>query len=106
MTEQNGRIESTMLGIEDHGILTSFLYLQFAGSGQGFGGYTLTGGAMAYWMKRVLETVGVEKWEDLKGKHVRIRRKGFSDPIEALGHIVEEKWFYPRDEFRREFPHD
>ena len=37
----NARITSTMLGIEDHGILTCMLHLQQEGCGQAFGGYRL-----------------------------------------------------------------
>lgn len=106
MVEQNGIIRSTFLGSEDHGIPTAWLHLDFAGSGQGFGGYTLTGAAAAFWIKRVLETVGAESWEKLPGKHVRVRREKSYDAILAIGHIIEDKWFYPRDEFRKEFPHD
>ena len=36
---RNAVIQSTMLGYEDHGILTCFLHLDYSGAGQGFGGY-------------------------------------------------------------------
>lgn len=61
----NAKIKSTMLGYEDHGILTCYLILDQAGSGQGFGGYRLDApkdqlSVMGtFWLKRVLETVGV-----------------------------------------------
>ena len=38
---KNAIITGTYLGIEDHGILTFWLYLDYGGSGQGFGGYQL-----------------------------------------------------------------
>lgn len=39
--EEIGRVKSVFLGIEDHGILTFMVMLDFGGSGQGFGTYTL-----------------------------------------------------------------
>lgn len=85
---QIGRIESTMLGQEDHGIMTSYLYLDFGGSGQGAGGYGLdtyedAPGAgkrvgTAFGMDlimRILETVGVSKWEDLVGVQILALRE-------------------------------
>lgn len=38
---KNAKITGTMLGIEDHGILTAMLYLDYGGTAQGFGGYQL-----------------------------------------------------------------
>lgn len=38
---KNARIESTMLGYEDHGILTAFVTVGGDGWGCGFGGYGL-----------------------------------------------------------------
>ncbi len=35
----NARIDSTMLGIEGHGIMTCMIGLDYGGSHQGFGGY-------------------------------------------------------------------
>ena len=97
----NAQIESTMLGYEDHGILTCFLMLKQKGSGQGFGGYRLDApeGYSIYtdfWIKRILEVVGVEKWEDLKGKYVQVKGEHYG--IEAIGHITDDKWFNPRQE--------
>ena len=39
----NARIRSTTLGVEDHGIFTAWLNLDYGGSGQGFGGWALDG---------------------------------------------------------------
>src|SRR5213594_3604403 len=79
-----GRIERTMLGTEDHGIFTFMIQLDFGGTGQGFGGYALDqpkGRAQNYKGRhgtafgmeaiiKLLDAVGVESWEDLKGKEV------------------------------------
>jgi hypothetical protein len=73
------KIDSTMLGFEDHGILTAMLYVSYGGSAQGVGGYVLD-----YWSepdKRrmahalcgqfilgVLRATGASKWEAVKGR--------------------------------------
>ena len=102
MYEVNGKIHSTMLGIEDHGIMTFFINIDFDGHGQGFGGYALDGrsGTQGHsksitCIRKILQTVDVMKWEDLEGKYVRIRKdKEYGGgPIKAIGHIMEDKWF-------------
>lgn len=100
----NARIESTMLGIEDHGIMTFMVTLNYGSSGQGYDGYSFdsynketkkrVGNAFGIEaIRSLLEAVGVTCWEDLKGKYVRVEREeGWSGKIYAVGHIVESKW--------------
>ena len=47
---------------------------------------------------RILETVGVDSWEDLAGQYIRIKDNGFG-PINEIGHIMENKWFNIKDFF-------
>ncbi len=77
-----------MLGIEDHGIPTFFLYLDYGGASQGFGGFTLSSVDQII---ELLKIVGVEKWEDLKGKHVRVKSQHGN--ILALGHFLKDHWY-------------
>lgn len=104
---KNAIIERTMLGKEDHGIMTAFLYLNFGGAGQGFGGYALDEFnqllnkrvGMAYGMKfliRILEVLEVEKWESLPGQHLRVDAEW--GRIHGIGHILKNNWFYPDKE--------
>jgi hypothetical protein len=112
METKNAIITSTSLGVEDHGIFSAFLTLDFGGSGQGFGGYALdqhngkrgqdskrigTAYGMEF-IRRIMDTVGVSKWEDLRGKYIRVR----SDhrKIEAIGHLIEDRWFCPETDLR------
>lgn len=101
METKNATIESTMLGTEDHGILTFYLSLDYGGSGQSAGGYGLDDydktlkrrKGTAYGLQliqAVMETVGVTKWEDLKGKHIRVQAEHTS--IKSIGHFLENKW--------------
>ncbi|QLQ11141.1 MAG: hypothetical protein HZY75_13160 [Nocardioidaceae bacterium] len=75
------RIKSTMLGYEDHGILTVFLHCEGAGSGVGVGGMALDAYdedrkervGSAYGLDHItalMRVVGVSQWEHLAGKDV------------------------------------
>lgn len=97
----NAKISSTMLGIEDHGIMTFSLMMDMGGTGQGFGGYALDGNSggkghakSILAVRKLLETVGVMRWEELKGQLVRIKKDSeWNGPIKAIGHIIDDKWF-------------
>jgi hypothetical protein len=103
---RNAVITGTMLGVEDHGILTAFVYLDYSGSSQGFGGYAFDcydrerdarkGSAFAAeFIRELLDTVGVDQWEKLRGINVRVRAN--HNRVEAIGHIIKSKWFVPED---------
>ena len=102
---KNATITRTMLGVEDHGIFTFMLTLDYGGTGQGAGGYSLdefvkdeSAGrgrrvGTAYGMDlimAVLKVVGVEKWEDLKGEHIRVRCEHVK--VHAIGHFLKDEW--------------
>ena len=111
-----GRIETTMLGTEDHGIFTFMITLDFGGTGQGFGGYALdtpTGRGLrfkgrhgtAFGMEAImqlLDAAGVESWEDLKGKEVWAYRDrdglgGMIKGIEAPAYRKHKGAFFIED---------
>lgn len=97
-TEQimhNAVIKRAMLGLEDHGIMTWMLHLEFQSAGQGFGGRSLDGAGdfMSKSIRHVLETVGVDDWCDLKGKLIRIKKDSYNGPITEIGHILDDRWF-------------
>ena len=98
---QNAIITSATLSNEDHGVLSSFLNLDFGDSGQGFGGYALFSpghsDATGLWIWRCMECAGVSRWKDLPGKTVRVH--GDHSKIHAIGHIVKDIWFNPSEEF-------
>ena len=106
---KNAIIESAEITNDDHGVLSAWVYLDYGGSGQGFGGYVLylpssfehhdikgpnyTG----HWIWRVMEIAGVSKWSNLKGKSIRV--KASYDKVYAIGHIVKNDWFEPSVDF-------
>lgn len=96
METENARIDSTFLGIEDHGIMTYWLHLSYAAAGQGFGG------RMSFAVsdiRKILETVGVSNWESLPGHNIRARHD--NQRVYAIGHFMKDQWYSP-DEAREE----
>jgi hypothetical protein len=109
MEEKNAVIVSVLITNDDHGLLSAWLHLDYGGSGQGFGGYNLylpkifthTGNQKNYaglFIWRCMEIGGVDEWSKLVGKTIRVRGEFFG-PIDAIGHIVKDDWFYPKKEF-------
>lgn len=92
---RNARIKSTMLGFEDHGLLTFWLTLDYGGNiEQGFGGLNLSyKGANLSLLGSLLRTVGVDSWEKLPGQIVQARIAG--GRVVALGHALNGTWFDP-----------
>ena len=101
----NARIESTMLGREDHGIMTWMIFISFGASSCscGVGGYALDSydkdtktrvfrAESMESVSKVLEVVGVDKWEDLPGKYIRFEDNGWGSTITKIGNIIEDKW--------------
>lgn len=111
LVERNAIIESATITSDDHGLLSSWLTLDYGGSGQGFGGYALYLPAnfknhdlrapnyAGHFIWRVMEIADVTRWEHLKGKTIRVRAT--HGGVEAIGHIVKDDWFSPADDFKR-----
>jgi hypothetical protein len=113
MTIENVVIESTMLGTQDHGIMTFMLMLKGDGWGCGFGGYCLdtydkkigdrvgvASGLQA--IMEVLKTLEVDRWEDLKGTFVRCETEGWGGKVTKIGHLIKNQWFSLKDFFSKE----
>ena len=110
----NVKIESTTLGIEDHGFMTFWLNLIWEGSGQGFGGYAIGEATEKNrgvshsglrcgieCIRKILETAGVSQWEKLPGKYLRIKTRGHNGKIFAIGNIINDKWFDIEEHFNQ-----
>jgi len=84
-----------MLGYEDHGILTFFITLDYGDGGhQSFGGYSLGKAYTTKVIEGILKVVGVDRWEKLKGQHIRVKAE--HTKVHEIGHILEDKWFNPK----------
>ena len=101
---RNAIIKSTQITNSDHGCLTIWLNLDYGGSGQGFGGFSLynpkqnSKNYAGLFIWRVLEVVDVTSWEHLVGKTIRVKSK--HSEINAIGHVIEDSWFNPSEEFK------
>ena len=105
-TIENALIESVDLSMADHGCLTLAMTLKGSGWGVVYGGYCLGKGYLGAddnffsgsaagieYLIRIMDTVGVERFQNLKGKYVRVATKGLSGPVKIIGNIIEDKWF-------------
>lgn len=111
MSIENAKITGTRISMADHGCLTFDLILEGASWGCSFGGYCIghgylgakefkadSGGGLVAMMK-IMDTVGVERWEDLKGKYIRCKTNGWGGTIDEIGNLIEDKWFNIREFF-------
>lgn len=86
MKKQIGKITSTMLGVEDHGIFSASLVMDYGGSGQSIGGFSLDepfqingrhagrrGTAEGHeFIIRLMRACGVSRWEALPGRTIYV----------------------------------
>lgn len=109
MTEiVNAVIESVTLDDANRGMLSSYVFLDYGGSGQGFGGYALylprnysnheLKSMAGHFIWRCMEIAGVTSWDKMKGKTVRVRIE--NGLAVAIGHIIKDDWFEPAKDFK------
>lgn len=89
---RNAIIKDVSIFIEDHGILTSFVDLDYGNSAQGFGGYSLEE-SMGRWLRGLFKVFGVTDIKSLKGKPCRVRIEG--GLARSIGHLLDDRWFTP-----------
>ena len=103
---ENALITNVDLSMADHGCLTLAMTLEGGGWGVVYGGYCLGKGYLGAdddffdgsaagmeYLIRIMDTVGVEKFQDLKGKYVRVANKGWGSSVKIIGNIIKDKWF-------------
>ena len=102
---ENVKIVDTSITMADHGVLTFYLTVEGNCWGIGIGGYVIGHGYLGAdtfeadrgegleAMMRIMDTVGVEKWEDLKGKYCRVVCTGWGDGVYEIGNLITDKWF-------------
>ncbi len=109
---ENALITNVSLTMADNGCITYWLTLSGDGWGVHFGGICLGKGYLSAKefsaigegleaMMRIMDTVGVERWEDLKGRYVRVVNPGLGKSVDTIGNIVKDKWFNQREFFSK-----
>ena len=109
---ENALITNVSLTMADNGCITYWITLSGDGWGVNFGGICLGKGYRCAKefsaigegleaMMRIMDTVGVERWEDLKGRYVRVVNPGLGKSVDTIGNIIKEKWFNQREFFSK-----
>lgn len=70
-----GKVTEARIGIEDHGILTFEIMINFGGMYQGFGGYNLQCPRAFEIIKGVLAAFNVCWWDQIAGRIVQVERE-------------------------------
>ena len=100
----NAKITDVSLSMADHGCLTYGLTLDMGGSGCVYGGVCIGHGYLGAdsfegsrmgleAMMRIMDVVGVERWEDLKGQYCRVVSNGWGSVIYKFRNIIKDRWF-------------
>ena len=100
----NALIENVSLSMADHGALCYYLTLKMNGLGCSYGGRVIGKGYLGAKefqgyekgteaLMRIMDVVGVHRWEDMKGKYVRVELPGWGGIVDRIGNIIEDKWF-------------
>ena len=110
MNIKNAKITRTFLGREDHGIMTFSIHVHTDAYDVGVGYYAIDGydretksrnftakGLEA--ISKIRDVVGVDTWEQLPDKYIRIKDDGRGSTIDEIGNLIEDKWFNLRDFF-------
>lgn len=93
METLNAQIKSTKLGFIANGICSFDLILDIqGGGGVVVGGWVLDGPYGMNVIKRILEVVGVDTWEELEGKYIRIKDIHLNDRVTSIGNLMKEEW--------------
>lgn len=102
---RNAKITDTSITMGDHGCLTFGIILESDAFAILYGGYCIGNGFLGsdtfsadngsglVAMMRIMDVVGVKRWEDLKGKYVRFVDDAWGFTVNKIGNIIEDKWF-------------
>lgn len=93
---RNAKVTGTDLGYYDGfgSIKNAWVYLDYGGSGQGFGGYVLGGPFTDGFVYGVLEALECASWEKLPGQYCRVEIRG--GLARRIGHPLKDQWFDPK----------
>lgn len=106
---KNAVIENVSLDDAGRGLLTMYLQLSYGSGGQGFGGFSLylpknfkhheMKSYAGHFIWRCMEIAGVTDFYALKGKTIRV--KAHQAEVHSIGHIINDDWFCPKEDFEK-----
>ena len=101
---ENVQISRVDLSMADYGVLT--LEMPITGNGWGcvYGGRVIGQGYLGAkefkgtpmgieYIMRIMDIVGVEKFNEMRGKYIRVARTRWGDPIRIIGNLIKDRWF-------------
>jgi len=112
---ENVKITKVSLSMKDHCCLTFKITVEGAGFGVVLGNYSIghnfsdagcteeesfdatSDGLIA--MMKIMDTVGVDAWEDLVGCYARVKVGGLGSCVTCIGNIIKDKWFDMKEFF-------
>ena len=103
-TVENAKIIHVDLSMADHGVLCLELTLNGNHWGCVFGGRVIGKGYLGAeefegspmgieYLMRIMDVVGVSRFNEMKGKYVRVVTEGAGSAVKIIGNIIEDKWF-------------
>jgi hypothetical protein len=116
MEIKNVQISKVSISMADHGLLTFTIFVKGNSLGCSLGNY-MNGvghlgakewkgnGSAIVAMMKIMDTVGVNKWEDLEGKYVRVKLDGYDSTMHCIGNLIEDKWFDLKEFFKNDDGH-
>ena len=101
---ENVEITRVNLSMADHGVFCLEMTLIGDGWGTVYGGYVLGKGYLdaekfsgsdkgIEYIMRIMDTVGVSKFNDMVGKSIRVATKSWGDSVKIIGNLIRDKWF-------------
>lgn len=100
----NAEIKSVDLDMSDHACMTLSMVLDGGCIGCIYGGIVIGKGYVGAdefagspkgieYIMRIMDVVGADKFQDLKGKYVRVASNGWGSSVKIIGNIINDKWF-------------
>lgn len=114
---ENARITGVSISMADYGCLTFGIKVKGGTWGCNIGGWAIGHGSLGsdffdasgsglVAMMKIMDVVGVDKWEDLQGKYIRVESDGWGSVIHKIGNILKDDWFDIREFFENAKPND
>ena len=114
MEIENCKITNVSISMRDYCSLTFWITVEGAGWGCSLGGFKIASGMLGakpedfsaetgaglVAIMRIMDVVGVDRWEDLEGKYCRVKTEGWGGTIHCIGNILKDKWFDIKEFFQ------